>query len=408
MADDLSKIRGPFRVYEKPEKKEPISTLDEYQKAFLKSLEAYELKQRKPVRWNFLTDNEGMFQLTRAISPQMRLEEGIHKLITGQAGPTEAIAEKFKKRINERDYIEGFAEIAKGIETGKHELSTSIGELLFMGTDFLANTNFQNDFQKMMDRQKPEEPETWRGDLASLMVQYGIPATYISKIKVRSKHLQAVKDAITKRFGNKASKISSRVGHGATVVGATDALFSPDQRRIGTLLVEPEDTSKLKGRKKAAAMFRNRIRYGVEGTLVGGVFPLAGKAFQQAYKYAGRPVGEPMLRMGFNVLGSGFKGASYLLAKNPAVHSQVAKDLAKSSKYTIKKMITPMAKKIGGGRIDKAPPFEQWRLFSVTSPNRTERGLKRLDNILSWFRSYGKLPASIQGVSESVELFIKG
>ena len=121
MADDLSKIRGPFRVYEKPEKKEPISTLDEYQKAFLKSLEAYELKQRKPVRWNFLTDNEGMFQLTRAISPQMRLEEGIHKLITGQAGPTEAIAEKFKKRINERDYIEGFAEIAKGIETGKHE-----------------------------------------------------------------------------------------------------------------------------------------------------------------------------------------------------------------------------------------------------------------------------------------------
>jgi len=70
-------------------------------------------------------------------------------------------------------------------------------------------------------------------------------------------------------------------------------------------------------------------------------------------------------------------------------------------------MITPMARKIGGGRIDKAPPFEQWRLFSVTSPNRAERGLKRLDNILSWFRSYGKLPASIQGVSETVELHIK-
>ena len=401
---DLSTIRGPFRVYEKPDKKEPISTVDEYQKAFLKSLEAYELSQRKPVRWNFLTDNEGLFQITRAISPQMKLEEGIHKLLTGKKHPTEVIADKFKKKISERDYIEGFAEIAKGIETGKHELNTSIGELLFMGTDFLANTNFQNDFQKMMDRQKPEEPETWRGDLASLMVQYGMPATFISKIKVRSKHLQAVKDAIAKRFGNKASKIASRVGYGATVVGATDALVSPDQRRIGTLLVDPEDTSKLKGRKKAAAMFRNRIRYGLEGTLVGGVFPLAGKAFQQAYKYAGRPVGEPFLRMGFNVLGSGFKGASYLLAKNPALHSQVARDLAKSSKYAIKKMITPMAKKIGG---EKAPPFEQWRLFSVTSPNRAERGLKRLDNILSWFRSYGKLPASIQGVSESVELFIK-
>ena len=139
---------GAYRIYPKKKKEEPISTIDEYQKAFLEGLEAYETKQKKPVRWNFLTDNEGMFQLTRAISPQMRLEEGIHKLITGQAGPTEAIAEKFKKRINERDYIEGFAEIAKGIETGKHELSTSIGELLFMGTDFLANTNFQMTFKK--------------------------------------------------------------------------------------------------------------------------------------------------------------------------------------------------------------------------------------------------------------------
>ena len=44
---DLSTIRGPFRVYEKPKKKEPISTVDEYQEAFLKSLEAYELSQRK-------------------------------------------------------------------------------------------------------------------------------------------------------------------------------------------------------------------------------------------------------------------------------------------------------------------------------------------------------------------------
>ena len=85
------------------------------------------------------------------------------------------------------------------------------------------------------------------------MVQYGMPATFISKIKIRSKHLQAVKDAIAKRFGHKASKIASRIATGATVVGATDALVSPDQRRIGTLFkfAEPEDTSKLSGRKKA-------------------------------------------------------------------------------------------------------------------------------------------------------------
>ena len=406
--------QGAFNVYEKPKKKEPISTVDEFQEAFIRGLEAYKLKQKIPVRWNFLTDNEGMFQIGRELDPFAKTNERWYRVITRAMGDekpfwTELKAKEFRLKSKERDYIEGFDEIAKGIETGKHELGTSLGEILFMGTDFLFNTDFQRDFQKMMAKQKPDEQETWRGDLVALMINYGLPASYISKIKIRAKHLQKVKDAMTKMFGHKASKISSRVVHSATVVGATDALVSPDKRRMDTLFTfaEPKDTSKLSGRKKAAAMLMNRIRYGAEGAIVGGVFPLAGKAFQQAYKYAGRPIGEPMLRMGFNVLGSGFKGASYLLAKNPALHSKVARDLAKSSKYAIKKMITPMAKKIGGGRIDKAPPFEQWRLFSVTSPNRAERGLKRLDNILSWFRSYGKLPASIQGVSETVELYIK-
>ena len=160
---DLSTIRGPFRVYEKPKKKEPISTVDEYQKAFVKSLEAYELSQRKPVRWNFLTDNEGLFQIGRALDPMMKTNERLYRIITKAMGDekpfwTELKAKEFRLKSKERDYIEGFDEIAKGIETGKHELGTSLGELLFMGTDFLANTNFQRDFQKMMDRQKPDQP----------------------------------------------------------------------------------------------------------------------------------------------------------------------------------------------------------------------------------------------------------
>ena len=159
--------QGAFNVYEKPKKKEPISTVDEYQQAFLKSLEAYELRQRKPVRWNFYTDNEGMFQVSRAISPMMKMNEKLYKIITKAMGDekpfwTELAAKESRLKSKERDYIEGFDEIAKGIETGKHELGTSLGELLFMGTDILTNADFQRDFQKMMAKQKPEEPETWR------------------------------------------------------------------------------------------------------------------------------------------------------------------------------------------------------------------------------------------------------
>ena len=402
MADynkELSKVRGPFRVRPKKKKEEPISTVDAYQKAFIKGLEGYNVKQKKPVRWNFLKDNEGMFNLSLVFNPSLRTAIAA----TNKKDPVKIMREG---KISERDYIDGFDELAKGVETGTHELGTSIGELLFMGTDFLANTNFANDFQKMMAKQKPDEPETWRGDLTSLMIQYGTPGTLITKIGARATRLQKVKNAIEKMGTSKASKIAQRVGAGIGVVGATDFIASPDQRRVPTLFVQPEDTSKLSGRKKAAAMFKNKLRYGAEGAIIGGMFPLVGKAVQQVYKYGARPVGEPFVRMSFNTVGAGFKGAAWLLSQaDKPLHSQIVKNLANSSGNTVKKIISPMTKKLG---VKGLPPFDQWRLFQTISPSKSERSLKRIDNILSWFRSFGKLPKDIEGVSEQVILHVKG
>ena len=42
--------------------------------------------------------------------------------------------------------------------------------------------------------------------------------------------------------------------------------------------LQPESTKNLRG-KKAAAEFRNKIKYGQEGVLIGGGFPLVGKGF---------------------------------------------------------------------------------------------------------------------------------
>ena len=71
---ELSNIRGPFRVYPKKKKEEPISTMDEYQSEFIKALEGYDVRQKKPVRWNFLKDNEGMLNLSLILNPKMRLD----------------------------------------------------------------------------------------------------------------------------------------------------------------------------------------------------------------------------------------------------------------------------------------------------------------------------------------------
>ena len=56
-------------------------------------------------------------------------------------------------------------------------------------------------------------------------------------------------------------------------------------------------------------------------------------------------------------------------------------------------------------RVGQLPPFEQWRLGSVTSRDMTERSAKTLDNFLSWFRSYGKMPVAIEGAGEKATLY---
>ena len=232
-----------FGRYDKKRKTE-ITELPEWQKVMTKVLDADIAAAKKPVRWNFFSDNEGMFQLSRSIDPIMKLNEGLYRTITkamGEEKPswTEAIAKDFRKKTKERDYIEGFDEIAKGIETGKHDLLTSLGELLFMGTDAVANTDFISDFQKMMNEQKPDEPETWRGDLTALLVNYGAPLPFVTKIMNRAKGLQKVKDIVAKMGTSKASKIAQRVVEGAAVVGATDFIASKEGRRVDPLLFTP-------------------------------------------------------------------------------------------------------------------------------------------------------------------------
>ena len=69
---------GAYRITQRRKKEEESSPIDQYKKAFIKSLEAYDVRQKKPVRWNFWTDNEGMFQIGRALDPMMKTNERLH------------------------------------------------------------------------------------------------------------------------------------------------------------------------------------------------------------------------------------------------------------------------------------------------------------------------------------------
>ena len=391
---------------------------------------------KKPVKWLAMPDPKSILELYFTLNPNNQVGQAIHYMTKGKVplGSMEMIkdlpdakAPTFKigneEVTQERDYTTGLDEISKGISSGIHDLHHSIGSLLFAGTDLVFDTDFMSEFEKIMERNEPTRPETWRGEVTSLLTQFGIPGGAVVKILGRIPAVVKIKKAADAVKGGKARKVSqiaTRMVEGATIVGATDFIASEPGRE--SLFFEPESTEGLTGRKKAAAELRNRIKYAHEGALVGGNFPLLGKATQLGYKYGLAPLLANKYKLGAAQLGTKAINAAVvkpvqLLLGNKLVAPLTkagSETLQKAGKFTIGKVVAPllintMSKNFTASRFKtQLPPFEEWSLKSVTSPKSIDRNLKRVDNVLSWFRSYGKQPKDIQGVSEQVKLYIKG
>ena len=112
-------------------------------------------------------------------------------------------------------------------------------------------------------------------------MQFAVPGSIIQNVVNRIPKVAKIKKAISNIKGSKTrkvSKIASRAVEGATVIGATDFIASEPGRE--SFFFEPESTEGLTGKKKAAAVLRNKIKYGQEGSLIGGGFPLVGKGMQ--------------------------------------------------------------------------------------------------------------------------------
>ena len=160
----------------------------------------------------------------------------------------------------------------------------------------------------------------------------------------------------------------------AGVFGATDFLVNePDKRALFTKL---EETEGLSGRERAAANFRNRLKFAAEGTLIGGGFSLLGKPLALGFKYG-------IFKPGAKVAGIGLKTvdklvvqpASYLLSKDKVVIPTISKKLQQGSAYTLEQVVSPLL--IGKLPFKtRLPKFEKWRMFSVNSKDELQRRVK--------------------------------
>ena len=363
-------------------------------------------------------DEEGKFKdhsslrLALFLDPKLRINQ---QLAFNEARkkqglePTDLI--KFLETQDNKDYISGLDELRKGVASGGYDLVSGVGTLLFGGTDLAFNTDFQNKFEEIMKKAEPSRPETWQGDVVGLMTQFAVPGGVIQNIVNRIPKVAKIKKAISTIKGSKKRKvatIASRAVEGATVVGATDFIASEPSRE--SFFFEPESTEGLTGRKKAAATLRNKVKYAQEGTLIGGGFPLMGKAIQLGYKYGIRPPVRVTASIGAKTIDNAvFKPIVYLGSTKVAkpIVSNASKAITGTSKFVLSAAAKTYVSAKSGKFVKQLPPFEQWRLFSTASPIKEERAIKSLDNILSYLRSYGKLPKDIEGISESAMLYIK-
>jgi len=286
----------------------------------------------------------------------------------------------------EKDYIDLFEEAEKSLYGGLQDLEYSISSLLTEGIDAVFGTDYLKKIDETYEENKLKDPDTLVGEIGKIGVQYGLPGGAVFKIGARARGIAKAK-AATKKLTRtqKATQIAKRAGYMAGAFAATDFLAStPD---TPTFVVEKESEEGLSGRDLALTRFRNRLRFGAEGALIGGGFSLAGKPLAVGLKYG-------LFKPGAYVAGMGLKAAdaavvtplTYVLARTPGLSTGVKK-LRDASMFTTEKLINPILTR--NFKFKQLPKFEDWRLYSVKDADPLKARLKKLDNFLAAFRSVG-------------------
>jgi len=300
------------------------------------------------------------------------------------------------KNIKEKDYIDFFEDMEKAVLGGVQNIGYSFGDLITTGIDAAVDTQLTEKLDEAYRDNKIQDPETLLGTINKIAVEYGVPGGGVFKVMNRAKKLlkgKKAKDAnaAAKATGTTAqgSNIAKRAGYMATAFGATDFITS-GARQIneeGPLVLKKESEESLEGRDLALARFRNKLKFGAEGTIIGAGFPILGKPLGKALTFGAKygimkPAGYALQGVDTLVV----KPVTYIAANIPG-STAAGKTIRNASSYVIDKALTPL--KVGTGA-KQLPSFDKWRMFSTSSSNPLEKRLKKLDNFLSAFRSLGK------------------
>jgi len=316
---------------------------------------------------------------------------------------------------DEQTYVGFIDESIRSVQKGGQNLAYSVLDLAFTIPDFAFDTKLQEELQKAYDEKAFADPETFLGDAGSILVEFGVPSTvafkFLNMLRRGLKARTGVNLMTTSTYGMKGaekaktaiSNVAKRVGVvapsaflGEFVGGgpyntvsrefADDPLFLDE-----TLGYDYIDTRELSGKELQIANFKNRIRFGTDGAIVAGMFPLLGPALAKATKNGLIKPSAYIAGKGLQAVNYlGIKPVSYLLARTPGVSQTgqiAAKGLSLGAQFLGKDVLARAAVGLmGTPTLKQLPDFKDWRMFEVTSEDPLQKNLKRFDNFLSFFR----------------------
>lgn len=430
-----------------------------------------------------LTENP----LTKSMDRQMKtpfliLAAAANDIINKMGGDEKEFNERFPRLTSyltsgyqptpgtsqEAAYIDGIDEINRALETGVRNLGFNTMDLVLGGIDLtgFGDGRLSERLRENYEKTAKNDPETFMGDLLALLTEFGVPGGLVTKIVTRMQKALRLKgfNTMTRyvdddvvgaaRLAMNTSNIAKRMGTGAVIFGAADFVgggpYSSLKRMFpedATLLPgKPIDTTDLSGVELAVANFKNRVRFGADGALIGGLFPLVGppawaltkgtlalpfktlpginrSVFGGALQLAGVPLkiaadslaGKipytnktiPLVGEGISYLGK--KGATAAQATAAFIGKQVFTRAAlglydaayaRSGIYSGMRPNTTMFTK-------NLPKFEDWRRFSVNSRDPLHQYLAKIDNKLALFRDIGKLGKDAFATKTQSDLYIR-
>ena len=237
-------------------------------------------------------------------------------------------------------------DIPVGAVAGLSQAVKGLLQLGVMPIDYLANTDLLTGIDNIFDKITPET-DTAVGDITSILAQFAIPygaalkiAGGISKLKGLSTATKLTAPGMTR--ASQGMELAKRAGYYGGIGGITDfAVSTPDD--LGTLsdvvgLTEQTDFEGLTGKERAAETIKGKLKFGAEGTVVGGGVTLLPSVASVGFRYGIIPAAKTVGYVGgkaLNVIDYPLTGAINAIVgkgEKSAIQSAISKGGALAEK----------------------------------------------------------------------------